>query len=132
MIKINPENRDAIAALLLTVNGKAETHTYTHYHQVERIALEAEERLNVLGITKKERAGAVFVAQSGSELPSAYKYAAQTTRLTLTRRASGWYLSQAARADLYARTKPARNLVLTAAQDAAAVAAFRRAYSVAA
>ena len=132
MIKIAPENKDAISKALRAVNGKSEAHTFTHYHEIERIALEAEQMLERLNITKKDRVGACYIAQSGSELPSGYKYAAQTTSVALKRRASGWYWTEAHRSYLYPRDKPYARLKLTKKQDAIAVAALRRAYIIAA
>jgi hypothetical protein len=120
----------AITAALAEVNGKATAHTYTHAHQVAKIAEEAEAELEALGIPKKHRAGARYAAQSGSQLPKAYKHGAITTGVTLTRNSTGWTVASVSQITLYPGQSPQPILILTAAQDAIAVANFRSKYSV--
>ena len=120
----------AIDAALLAVNGKATAHTYTHAHQVAKIADEAEAELEALGIPKKHRAGARYTAQSGSRLANAYKHGAISTCVTLTRNSTSWTVASVSQITLYPGQSPQPIFILTAAQDAIAVANFRRKYSV--
>jgi hypothetical protein len=120
----------AITAALAEVNGKATAHTYTHAHQVAKIAEEAEAELEAFGIPKKYRAGARYAAQSGSRLANAYKHGAITTGVTLTRNSTGWTVASVSQITLYPGQSPQPILILTTAQDAIAVANFRSKYSV--
>jgi hypothetical protein len=118
----------AITAALLAVNGKATAHTYTHAHQVAKIAEEAEAELEALSIPKKHRAGARYTAQSGSRLANAYKHVALTTCVTLTRNSTSWTVASVSQITLYPGRSPRPILILTAAQDAIAVNHFRLRY----
>jgi hypothetical protein len=123
-----------LEAMLKLVNGRAITHTWVArgLFSVERVAVEAEKQLHSLGVPKRERAGAKYVAQSGSRLPNAYRGTAVATTATLLRRSSHWYLVDYERFDLWPGDTPQHTLVLTADQDARAVAELRRGYAVAA
>ena len=129
-IKIEYKNSDAIEAALRAINGKKDSHTFYLSHQIDRIAAEAEEKIAALSIAKKHRAGATYVAQSGEELPSAYKYGAATTTVTIARTSGGWYITDIKSSTLYPRSKPARSLRITQEQDAIAIAAVRNEYKV--
>ena len=128
------KNPEKLEAALSAVNGRATTHTWVarSLFSIERLAAEAEKQLHRLGVPKRERAGAKYVAQSGSRLPNAYHGTAVATTATLLRRSSHWYLVDYERYDLWPRHPPQRTLVLTADQDARAVANLRRGYAVAA
>lgn len=130
MIKISVENEIAIEQALKSVNGKAQAHTFTHWIDIQRIADEAETKLDKLGIPQAMRKGALYVANSGETLPSAYKYAATVTSATIERRSSGWYIRDLALGDRYPREKPRRALYLTRGQDEKVIANIRKLYHV--
>ena len=130
-IKITDDNKNAIIAALAEVNGKATAHVFTGYHQIAKIRDFGETELERLSIPQSKRAGAKVVRQSGEILPMAYKSAAQSTLVHIERRSSAWYLVNVERSPLYPRSKPKRNLILTADQDGRAVEALRRNYAVA-
>jgi len=127
-IKIEYKNHAIIESELRAINGKKGSHTFYLSHQIDRIAAEAEEKIAALSIAKKHRAGAIYVAQSGEELPSAYKYAAATTTVTIARTSGGWYITDIKSSTLYPRSKPSRSLRLTKNQDEIAVASTRSKY----
>jgi len=129
-IKVEYKNSAAIETALRAVNGKRDSHTFYLSHQIDRIAAEAEEKIAALSIAKKYRAGATYVAQSGEELPSAYKYAAATTTVTIARTSGGWYITDIKASTLYPRSKPVRSLHITQEQDAIAIAAIRNGYQI--
>jgi hypothetical protein len=131
MKPINVTKAADIEAALKAVNGRSTSHTFTTSGEIAFVADEAEKALERLNIPKSERAGAVYVAQSGEKLPSAYKYEATTTTVRLVRKSGGWYLDEVHSTTLYPRSKPHRHLRLTAEQDTIAVAALRRNYTVA-
>lgn len=120
----------AVTAALAEVNGKANAHTYTTAWEINALTERAEAELEALSIPKKHRAGARYAAQSGSRLANAYKHGAITTGVTLTRNTEGWRLENVSQIKLYPGQSPRPILVLTAAQDAIAVAHFRRSYAV--
>jgi hypothetical protein len=130
-IKITDANINAITAALKAVNGKATAHTYQYPGDIEHLAVIAEKRLEKLGIAKAERAGATLVAVSGSALPNAYKYSAIATRVVITRRGAGWYLTEVSGASIYGGNKgETRRINLTPAQDAKAIEVLRREYGI--
>jgi hypothetical protein len=129
-IKIEYKNYEVIVSALRAINGKKDSHTYTYGHQIEKSANDAELRLEALSIPKKSRIGAEYVTQSGEELPSAYKYGASTTTVTMVRKSGGWYITDIKSSTLYPRSKPVRSLRITQEQDAIAIAAIRNGYKV--
>jgi hypothetical protein len=112
------------AATLAAVNGKAVEHTYSQ-RDLQRVAARAEEQLEQLGLLVRERPGATVQALSGGKVSSAYKYPRKLTSVKLERTSSGWWLTDC-RADNGREGHEA--LVLTVAQDAAAVAHLRKGY----
>ena len=131
-IDATDKSRTLVYDALLAVNGKADTHTYLYHSQVKDVAAAAETALDKLGLPKKDRAGATWYQTSDGNLPSAYKYEAIGTGITLTRGALAWYLTGVQRVDIYPRQPQRKALTLTVEQDAIAVDALRRAYKVAA
>jgi hypothetical protein len=129
-IKITVENTAAIESALHSVNGKATTHTFTKYRDIESVAYWAEKKLEKLGIPKAIRNGARITQESGDILPARYKYQAQTTMVTLERKSSGWYLINAQTSKLYPKSKPYSEFYLTIAQDTKAIEVLRRDYNI--
>jgi hypothetical protein len=119
-----------IDAALAAINCRAASHTFTDAAQLAKIAEEAEALLEDLGIPKKDRAGAAFFAQSGSRLPTSYKYSVIVTIVQLSRKSNGWYLTDVRTAKRHLNSTPGRKLMLTTAQDDLAIANVRRAYLV--
>ena len=112
-IKITTANAAKINAMLNAANGRATSHTVRCAGYVIAIADDAEARLAAL--PKAERAGATLVHTPAGPWASAFKYAAQTTRLFMHRRATGWFLISAERAAVYPRA-PQRD-VMTISTD---------------
>ena len=110
--------------LLRIANGRADEHTYDE-RSIGMVAARAEAQLDALGLTKKQRAGAVVHCVSGGEVPNAYKYSRALTRATLTRTAGGWWLTEAKKINAWAGFEA---LYLTPEQDAAAIAHLRKGY----
>ena len=131
MIKLTPDTVNVVQDMLDRANGRATTHCYTLAAQIYDLSEAAEAQLGNLGIAKTRRAGASYVATSGSALPNAYKYPAKATRVELHRRASGWYLAECTATEIRPGSPPSQWLTLTADQDAAAIKLFREAYHVA-
>ena len=115
---------------LQAVNGKAVEHTYSHVSQIWALAVAAEARLEALGIAKKQRAGAFFVATSGDTVPKKYKYGRNATFVRLERGATNWFITRVEKRTIFC-DGGSKMLFLTANQDAAAIAKLRQGYQIA-
>ena len=113
-IKITAANAAKINAALDAANGKATSHTIRSWVLVDTIAEAAESRLAAL--PKAQRKGATLVHVPAGPSASAYKYAAQTTRLRMERRATGWFLVSAERAEVYPRA-PQRDVMTISSEQ---------------
>lgn len=129
-IKITQANKVAITAALRSANGTAAAHTVTDYSIVEMIAAKYEEKLLALVGTKARAAGAMVTYVSGDALPKAYDYGRIVSHLTLERRSSAWFLTNATTRTAHTEFG-AERLILSKTQDEAAVSIFRRKYQVA-
>ena len=113
-IKITLANAAKINAALDAANGKATSHTIRACSEVIAIADDAEARLSVL--PKSERKGATLVHIPAGPSAKSYKYAVKTTRLRMERRATGWFLISAERAEVYPRAKQCDSMTISPAQ----------------
>jgi hypothetical protein len=86
-------NDKAINALIEKTNGRANTHTFGTFKDLEAITLRAEKQLDGYGLSKKDRVGATVLAVSGSKMPNAYKYQITVNHAEFVRKSSGWVLS---------------------------------------
>ena len=128
-IKITQANAQKIEAVLREVNLKSTAHTYTRFDQIEALIVDAESRLTSLLKAKKHFTGAIFDASSGFGVCNSYKYSRDATRVTLTRKGSGWYLVGAVSAVVY-KEGGKKILSLTSDQDVIACQAVRNQYRV--
>lgn len=132
-IRITHTNRALIEAALLAANGRAEEHCYTFAHQVERQTQYAEAKLTALNVPKREWAGASFSVTSGAPVSNAYGKKTSTrraTRLTVERRATGWFLTNVECVDIYQKGGAPVRLTLTAPQSRIATLAFQAQFEV--
>ena len=132
-LKITPENAAAIEAALAKVNGRGSRYAIARFDGCDGVnaeAYRAERKLEALGIPKSKRAGARFEVCSGGSVAKNYPYPRNVTSLVLLRRGPGWYLVEARGHALFSDQTGYGRLSLTAGQDAAAVALFRKAYEV--
>ena len=95
-------------------NGRATSHTVRCAGDVIAIADDAEARLAAL--PKAERAGATLVHTPAGPWASAFKYAAQSTRLIMERRSTGWFLIIAERVEVYPRAPQRDAMTISGAQ----------------
>lgn len=128
--RVVAENRSTIFEALAGVNGRATSHAYCTYDDIENLAEAAEKALVGLGMSRRDRAGAVYVSTSGSPVANAYKYRRTATRVTLLRRPGGWYLEHIEGALIYAQGGGRATLTLTPEQDARVVEVRRERYVV--
>lgn len=131
MKPISLDDADTVNTFLTNINGRSTSHTYTSVLDLRLEAMDAEKQLEKLGVPKADRLGAVYATQSGSKLPSAYKYEATVTVVRLIRKRKGWYVLDGHRSFLYPRSEPRKQLILTEGQDAKAIASLRKRYEIA-
>jgi len=130
-ISNNPEDQARIEDVLRSVNGAASSHTYSSASEILEIAKEAEEKLDRLGLPKKNRAGAFAEKTSGYKMPKAYKYRRLATYVKLARGSRDWYLTCALKVEIYPDAPDRRlSITLTEEQDKIVVDTFRKNYHV--
>lgn len=131
-IKIAIENTTAIESSLAAVNGRAATHTYNTFSEIEGLADRAEARLAALGLPKSERIGAEWHETSGSAVSNSYDrkgHSRRATAVCLVRKGAGWYLIDARGVDIGQQGGGAGRLTLTDDQDDECVRRLRASYS---
>ena len=127
-IKITEVKATDIDAVLSEINGKAVSHTASH-NEVFNLAAAMEEKLDALGIPKKDRAGALASGMSGGSVPSAYKWTRTVNRFTIERKSSEWFLISASRCEIWGNAS-ASKLALTTKQRDIALAKFSQQFTV--
>jgi|ETNvirome_6_1000_1030641.scaffolds.fasta_scaffold06417_5 hypothetical protein len=126
-IKITPGNAQKINARLKRINGRADSHTYTTYGDIEDLVSEAESQRCRLRLTKKQAVGMRVVCRSGETLPNAYKWSRAVTEVDLTHCATGWCLTNICSATAWGNAG-GRRVILTPEMDAIAVQQLRSTY----
>jgi len=127
-IKITLANAQKIEEALRKINLRSTAHTYVNFAQIEALVEDVETRLvNLLG-AKKHFPSAIFDATSGAAVANAYKYSREATRVTLTRKAGGWYLVDVVSTVIY-KDAGKKSLKLTESQDAIVYKKMRTNYS---
>lgn len=129
-IKMGEPGSQELDDAIQDVNRRAKSHTFAAHDLAFYVTVEAESRLDKLGIPKTERAGAIYRAESGSRLPNAYHGVAIAATATILRRSKDWYLTTYERFDLWPNYSPKVSLVLTPDQDELAIQVLRRGYAV--
>ena len=122
-IKIDSKNTDKITATLDAAQGKANARTL-FAGSVSALADSAERRLDRLNIPKKYREGARAVFFE-ADLPSAYKYKAESTRIVIERGKAAWYLVDVSRIAIYPKQKGRNHLILTDQQLDVIMSSYR-------
>jgi len=87
------KSAQAINALIEKTNGRANSHTFATFSDLEKITLRAEKKLESYGLSKKDRVGATVIAVSGEKMPNAYKYQIIVNHAEFVRKSSGWVLT---------------------------------------
>ena len=130
-IKFDIKNAAKINVLLGEVNGRASGHTYYDFGDFKTEAERFIWKIEALLGGKKYCLGAKFYIESGGSVKSAYKYTRIGTRISLECRASGWFVTNIQRADIWAKGGESK-IVLTQAHHDQAVKVLRNGYQVAA
>ena len=106
--------KDAVAAALQAVNGKANSFTIRHLFDIAEIAKRAEATLDAL--PRSQRPGVTLTYTPAGPTAAAYKYGAVSTELKLARTVGGWYLTGVERTTVYPREKERLDIHITGEQ----------------
>lgn len=90
-----------VDAALLSVNSRARSFTVTTYGDVRAVVDKVDERLDSLGVSKKNRVGAKVTFVPGGPRSNSYKHAAISTKITLIRTSNGWFMAGVERDEVY-------------------------------
>ena len=127
-IKINEQNRAAITAALVAANGRATAHTFNGATPIIEAAVAAEAKLELLGLPKSRRVGAIAKVSSGGSLPNAYKYQRVTTLVTIVRGSDAWFICEITTRESWDKKSGITRVSLDAAQDKFVTDLFRDSY----
>lgn len=122
-MRVNVTNTEALTAALEAVNGRATAHTMAP-GQVLDLAERIEEDLQNRGVPKKHLKGArVIYTPAGPGKAYARKSRhVVSTQIQMERGASGWFLTNAERKEIWAES-PERLLIHVTAEARAAITA---------
>ena len=102
-IKFDVKNAEKINAILAAINGKATDHTYKTFTEMVAACNFGISRAENLVGGKKYAIGIKIMVESGHSVKSAYKYSRIGTSVRLECRASGWFITNISRADIWAK-----------------------------
>jgi hypothetical protein len=128
-IKYDASNTDKINAILAEVNGRAGDHIYCNYQDFAPAAnAKIAEVKNLVG-GEKYTVGIKISIESGGSVSKSYKYTRIGTRIALERKASGWFVTEIKRIDIWAKGGESK-IVLTPAHHDRAVNVLKSGYFV--
>lgn len=100
-MRININNTAKIDAALEAVNGRATSHTVTSASDVRRIAASAESRLAPIAKARRRGASVAYRPSGPGKAYARKGHHVITTRITLERGASGWFLTGCERCEMW-------------------------------
>tara|TARA_R110001583_G_scaffold2660_3_gene18780 strand:+ start:1125 stop:1571 length:447 start_codon:yes stop_codon:yes gene_type:complete len=99
-IKITEKNKVRLASAL----DDSIKRTFSVSDLIEGLMVEAEEKMESMGVMKKNRPGCSVRIPYGDCVPTSYKWRAEEQVLTLLRRPTGWFLVGVSRGDVPMRS----------------------------
>jgi hypothetical protein len=99
-IKITEKNKDRLASAL----DDTIKRTFSVSDLMEDLMVEAEDKMESMGVMKKNRPGCSVRIPYGDCVPNSYKWRAEEQVLTLLRRPTGWFLVGVSRGDVPMRS----------------------------
>jgi hypothetical protein len=127
-LKIDENNRSAIKELLESIQGKSNVNLL-YVSDIIQFAEAAEETLDEMGITVKNRSGAEFYFQPAGPTALSYKFGQGATSILIIRKSKNWFIAEIKRIKVYPRSKRAGYLILTEVQKNFAVKEFCRSFA---
>ncbi len=128
-IKFTATNAEKINAILADVNGRAVDHTYKTFQDMVTACNSEISRAESLVGGKKYAIGIKIIVESGHSVKSAYKYTRIGTQVTLECRASGWFVTDIRRADIWQKGGTS-TILMTSAHHDRALAVLKSGYFV--
>lgn len=127
-IKFDIKNAEKINSILSDINGKAVDHTFRSFRDIFNGDDQTKKAENLVG-GKKHAVGVKVILESGHAVKSAYKYTRIGTQITLECRASGWFITNICRTDIWAKGGDNR-IIMTPSHDEQAIRVLKREYFV--
>ncbi len=128
-IKFTATNAEKINAILADVNGRAVDHTYKTFQDMVTACNSEISRAESLVGGKKYAIGIKIIVESGHSVKSAYKYTRIGTQVTLECRASGWFVTDIRRTNIWAKGGES-TILMTPSHHQRAVSVLGRGYFV--
>ena len=92
-LKVDENNLDEICKELSSIQGKSNVNLLTG-NEVIQLSKDAEERLEDMGITLKNRNGALFYYQPAGPSAMSYKFGQGATSILLVRKSKNWFVAE--------------------------------------
>lgn len=128
-IKVTDDNLTKLWDALDEANGSAKRHVALP-GDVFALETKAEECLSSRGLPARERVGAQVVWHGGGASTLAYRYKMARTRITLTRGAKDWFLTDVKRVGVYPKQGEHYRISISSAQRDRIVAMPLRTFEV--
>lgn len=128
-IKVTDDNLSKVWDALDRANGKAKAHVALP-GDVLALATKAEGSLSSRGLPVRARVGAQVVWHGGGASALAYRYKMARTRITLTRGAKDWFLTDVKRVGVYPKQGEHFRISISPAQRDRIVAMALRTFEV--
>lgn len=112
-MRINISNAQKINAALKDVNGRSESFTIRDQEEVLAITKKAELFLFNAQLSESDWRGARFEFRPAGPRASGYKYAANSTRITIERGSKDWFLVSVMKDAVSPRESASKTLYLT-------------------
>lgn len=127
-LKITSEK---LPAILAQANGKCTAHI-ARIADVLQAAKEAENQLQTLKLPIGQRVGARCQFDSGSKVPSSYKYRRKITRVDMVRGSREWFVTSICAIEVWPNHTGGSFAILTKAQSDCVVEKFKQTFCVSA
>lgn len=128
-IKVAGDNLTRLWDASDRANGEAKKHVALP-GDIFALATKAEESLSSSGLPISERAGVQVVWHGAGASVVAYRYKMARTRVTLTRGAKGWFMTDVKRVGVYPKPGEHYRISISTAQRDRIVAAALRSFEV--
>jgi hypothetical protein len=121
--KIDVNNRKKICEALSFLHGKNKVNLLT-FDDIILLTELAENKLDEMGISAKNRPGAEFYFQPSGPTSKSYKFSQPATSILIIRKSKNWFVAELKRIKIYPLSKKLSHLILTPTQKNLAVDNF--------
>ena len=128
-IAISEKNEEKVEAAIKASMGRARTFVHS-FEDVVEAAEEAEARLELLGIPKKDRQGVLAEHSVAGPSSNSFKYSAAASSISMRRGVRGWILTDVDRITVYLKDKESLKLEMEAAKFDRVVQCVKREFGI--